>query len=78
MALGLRASTPHARTVHGMYVDAQLMVWRDHKRKWRSILGETNDYLVVEDRERLPVRPRGKRVAHTRSKPQHGRQTLNG
>lgn len=65
MAAGLRASVPGARTIHGMYVDKALIAWRDEPRKWRAYLGEGNDYFIAEDRARLPVRPRGKHVAHS-------------
>lgn len=64
---GLRASVPHGATVHGMYVDAALIRWRDEKRKWRAYLsdGAAGDYFIAEDRDRLPVRPRGKHIAHS-------------
>jgi hypothetical protein len=62
----IRASRPHAKTVHGMRVDAALIRWRDEKRKWKQYISEHGGgYFIAEDRDRLPVRPRGFHVAHT-------------
>lgn len=49
-------------TICGMRVTPAFIKWRDEKRKWRRYLSEGGggaDDFIAEDRDRLPVRPRG-------------------